>query len=349
MRVLHLVDPRHAPWSVLAGVRGVMASEPSIEHVVVLLGGSTAGMRAETAGLGWRVRIAPPLRDPMLARSVLSRWVRTAGPFDVIHAWSSDAAALATVVCPETPLVADVFESPTRAVAGGGVLAVAGAVRFVDAWCAESWGMSGGGGVAVGAPDAPPTDASVGDAIRTELGITPGMCVLVANSEPGRTVDAMLAMYIVGVLSERGLSATVIVPPDATGLDRAHRFAACHMDRWCARMSDRPAWELLSIADGVVVAERPPCDGRRRSESILTTALWAGRLGLPVIAPRTERMEAVLGEGVEWVEPGDRLGFVRAAARVLEARRGERGVGAPAGAPGPACPDLYRLCGLVNA
>ncbi len=336
----------------MAGVRGVIDSEPSIEHVVVLLGGSTAAHRAERAGVRLRHRIAPPLRDAMLARSVLSRWVRSAGPFDVVHAWSSDAAALATVVCPESPLVADVFESPIREVAGGGMLAAAGAVRFVDAWCAESWGaggMSDGGGVAVGAPEAPPTDASVGDAIRAELGITPGMCVLVANSEPGRTVDAMLAMYIVGVLSERGLSATVIVPPDATGLDRAHRFAACHMDRWCARMSDRPAWELLSIADGVVVAERPPCDGRRRSESILTTALWAERMGLPVIAPRTERMEAVLGEGVEWVEPGDRLGFVRAAAWVLEARKGARRINAPARAHGRGCADLYRLCGLVNA
>ncbi len=354
MRVVHLVDLRFAPWSVLAGV--IDARAGGGEHAVVLLGGTTALSRARAAGVPVDLRLAPPVGSPRACRSVLGRALAGLGPFDVMHAWSGESCVLAEDVCAGAAVVASVFESPACMAARKARRAVdsmrrASALQFGDEVTRGAWLDTSdppAGEVVVGPPRIPDWGRR-GDDLRRMLGIGAEMGVIVAASEPGESIDAMLCMYIVGVLSERGMSATVIVPSDATGLDRAERFSVYHMGKWTVRVCDRPVWECLSIADGVVVADRAPCDGVRRFETIVTGAQWGAMLGLPVLAPRVERYERVLRGDVRWVEAGDRLGFVRAAHDVLRAR--------PGGGCAPARPDdgdapvdrLYRLCGLVNA
>lgn len=352
MRVLHLVDLRAAPWSVLAGVLEARRSGGS-GRVVVLLGGVTSARRALYAGVSPDVRLAPPVGVLWACRPALEREVGRLGEFDIVHAWSADACALGDAVAPSLPLVASVFEAPASLPArgarrAGGAMRRAAALQFGDALTGAAWLDATGPareGVVVSPPDCPSVGVDPGE-LRRALKISPETGVIVAASEPGETVDAMLCMYMVGVLSERGMSATVIVPSDATGLDRAERFSVHHHGTWTVRVCDRPMWELLSIADGVVVADRAPCDGVRRSETILTGAHWGAARGMPVIAPKSDRYERTLRGDVRWVEPGDRLGFVRAAHGIL----GERRVGgsaAPASGGG-AVVEMYRMCGLVN-
>lgn len=357
MRVLHLVDLRRAPWSVLAGVleaRRVIDAR----HSVVLLGGVRSARRASFAGVEADLRIAPPLETAWACRSVLERDVRGLGRFDVLHAWSTQACALGEEVRGEAALIASVFESPASmpvraARRGARAMLGAQALQFGDEPTRSAWldrlepVTPGGTGVVVG-PPACPERAADADALRAALGIPDGTGVIVAASEPGETVDAMLCMYIVGVLSERNMSATVIVPSDATGLDRAERFSVHHLGKWTVRVCDRPSWELLEIADGVVIADRAPCDGVRRSETVLTGAQWASGRGLPVIAPRAERYGRTLSGEVRWIDPGDRLGFVCAAHDLLVARDASAGRAGHAVAGGSAA-KLYGMCGLVNA
>lgn len=339
MRTLHLADLRFAPWSVLAGIRAARSLDDGRSHSVCLLGGERAMRRARAAGVAVDSRVAPPVGEPRLAGAGLRRAAERLPVFDSVHAWSADAAALGESLWPATARNASVFEDPsvygrsrrgrvTRAL--GGV----GAARFGDEPTRDAWGLSGGPEVSCGFPAMPRGRGPEVESLRRELRIEPGSGAFVAASEPGGAIDAMLCMYIVGVLSEGGVGATVLVPSDATGLDRAERFSVYHEGRWTVRVTDRPIWELLPIADGAVVADRAPCDAPRRREAILTGAVWAAGAGLPVIAARTARYERVLRGDIRWVEPGDRLGFVRAAARVLSAR----GEGA----------DLYGLCGLAS-
>lgn len=118
MSVLHLIDaasPSASPVT-LALVAEMVRTGERGEHRVVLLGGTALERAAITAGLGRRdyQRISVPGGRALLGLPGAWRQLRRMPQPDVVHAWSLETLALASLLWPRTQRVHVLTLPPTR-------------------------------------------------------------------------------------------------------------------------------------------------------------------------------------------------------------------------------------------
>lgn len=118
MRVLHLIDAAsdQATATTLALLGVSLGRLEGVDDHLLLLGGRSLAAEAALADLPpERVeRLAVPFGRAWAGRSMLRRWLRRVGRFDLIHCWSVGAVSQATFTVRHTPRLLSLTHSPSR-------------------------------------------------------------------------------------------------------------------------------------------------------------------------------------------------------------------------------------------
>ncbi len=138
-------------------------------------------------------------------------------------------------------------------------------------------------------------------------GVHPGTLVIGVVWDPADTADALTAIYGLGIIEKarlfRGRPAVMLVPPGASGLNRAHRMAVGVRQSTFTVEAPGPIPALIAASDALVI---PPLDrarGHHARPNLRAARAWwvaaAAASGLPVIlgpddpeAPNAVRMTA---------------------------------------------------------
>lgn len=309
-RMLHLIDPGPAAWPATSLLAELAAYSPArFDHDVVLLGGRSTHRLALAEGLPNAKRIAPLIKQPVLAVRALRNHLR-AKPVDVLVAWSVPAATLAHAAAGGLPVVAVLtgppppFEGSARWTFAARAIRRSGLIVYPSAFLRDSWVarftlLGCPGSVIAVAPDAPSDHQRRRAELREEWSIPASCTVIMPIGEPAEAIDAHAAVFAAGVLGVAGHQAVVVVPSVATHIDRALRFAARIRPRRKVIVDDRPPRDLFPGADLALWFE-PEGESSRPGRSEYTTPLgavsaaWASASGLPIVAHEHPSWRSVL-------------------------------------------------------
>ncbi len=267
MRVLHFVrafsEPRGlrinrdaASDAAVLACRANIAAQPEAEHKVCVLGSSADEARVASLGLRTTDRVPVPLGMMRLAGAAVRRFIATRPLFDEVRCWNR---ALVDAVRPCAPMS-----------------------RVTDATT----------GIAECRPVAPRNVAEIRSERRAALGIGDEELLACLLADPPSRGDAVRMMFMVGTLYEAGLRPHVLLPRGSARLTRATRFhkAAKLPGRFFT--SSEPIWSWLPACDiGVLVRE-----SSQVTDAELMLIKCAHVIGVPVVAPRHESLEALYPE-----------------------------------------------------
>jgi hypothetical protein len=272
MRVLHLIDsgvrcdPRGAVPSWLPADLEVQACAALMRHApvwqrAVLLGPAGAARRAAGLGLVADATICAPLGVPRLAWRVLRR-MKIAHEADVIHCWSAGATGLVRMALGREPTV----------IGAGGLPPPVELPREVSGDAAR-------------------------EASREALGVGADSLVLALLGR-GADADAVRFARVVGALEYAGLDIVGVVPAWAQHLARGRGFARRFGTRIRLVVSDRPAREVLQLADLALWDRHGPAGDE-------LPALWsiaeAHAAGVPVVSAQVDDVAGVYPEAaLDW-------------------------------------------------
>jgi hypothetical protein len=322
-RLLHLIDPGECAWPAMAMLRAIRAASSSgVQHETLVIGGSDAAARAGAFGLESSSRIAPILGRPMLAAPALKRYLASRGGADVMVAWSMASAVMAHQRAGRTPVVTVLsvppppFEGAARWTIAARAIRRSALIVYPSAFLRDSWVarftlLGCPGTVIAASPARRATHEADRAALRREWGVDAGTLVITPLGEPASAIDAHAAVFAAGVLGVAGRAAVVVVPPDASRLDRALRFASRIRPHRRVIVDDRPVFEMLPGCDLALWYE-PEGEVTRPGGSAYTTALgavslaWAEVSGVPIVAHDHPSWRSVVRDSTRCIAVGGR-------------------------------------------
>jgi glycosyltransferase involved in cell wall biosynthesis len=300
---------------------GLIGSMTSATHEVVIIGPSRHMALAQRCGLkpsGW---LAPPGSVPFGGRRDLARFVaalsaRGRRP-DVIHAWSTRSAALATLAAPEVARLATLhvgpfpgFESryharvlrrnPAALLAASAVIArecrAAGFDRRHLALFPPAIDAAAAG---------PFTRSKVRARWQLQLGLDPGTFVVGLLSEPIRWPDVRAAATSIARVTLAGRNIRLLVHPRAARRIEAQRFLReVDMEDFLI-FDDRAAepWTILRGLDAAYVS----AGWRPGPEPSMLPLLWSLACGVPAITELNDATRSIIDDEVNGllVDPHD--------------------------------------------
>lgn len=317
-RVLHLIDPRQSSWPALTLLKNLVGGNTgSVAHEVMLIGGTSAARQAADAGIASADRIAPIVGRPALAARALRRYLAARRAPDAIVAWSVPTAMLAQQASRATPVVAVLtlppppFEGAAQWTFAARAIRKSALIVYPSAFLRDSWvarfTLLGCPGTVIRPTIAAPEQRdSQRLALRQEWGAGKDTIVITPLGEPAEAIDAHAAVFAAGVLGVAGFPATVVVPPDASRLDRALRFASRIRPSRRVIVDDRPPPSILPGCDLALWFE-PEGESTRPGRSVYTTPLgavslaWAEAFGVPIVAHDHPAWRSVLGESARCI------------------------------------------------
>lgn len=340
-RALHLIDPARCGWPALTLLGTLAADRASrIEHEVLIVGGATAEARAREHGVRPRGRFTMPLDQPLLGVRMLARIVASRPPPDLIVPWSIPTTRLASRAGAGLPIVPVMTLPPpqntgvARWTSFARRLRQSALVVYPSAFLRDSWVARF---TLLGCPSSViPVSIAASPAsdrraeLREQWGAEPGTIVITALGEPEEAVDAHAAVFAAGVLGVAGRAAMVVVPPRASRLDRALRFASLIRPSRRVLVDDRPMPALLEGVDLAVWSE-PTGEASRPRGSVYTMPLgaislaWAAARGIPIVAHEHPAWRSVLPEPLQAIAVADRTRrqLTHAILRALDVRSTE--------------------------
>lgn len=291
MRIVHLLQwpqpgAAHAHGASAAAhvAAAAVARRPDLEHLVYVLGPSSARRWAAGAGLpGPVLQIAPPVQAAAMAAPALGRALRAAAP-DLIQAWSPAAGAVARRVRPPGARVC------AAALATGPLprrwMRAAPTIDALVTPCGrtarEAGRVRAAARIIETAPPAPALDQSdpapapeARAALRAQLELRPDDRVVLLVGDGGGAMRFVVACALTGA-SGRRLCA--LLPEAAGSARRALRTVARSRTVLDCRIGRAPWTHLAAAADIGMIVE----DGDIAVAAALSAAM---SLGLPVIAP----------------------------------------------------------------
>lgn len=322
-RLLHLIDPGECAWPAMALLRGLIsAGSAGVSHETLVIGGSGAAARAGSFGVDSSSRIAPILGRPMLAAPALKRYLSHRGGADVIVVWSVASAVMAHQRAGRTPVVTVLsvppppFEGAARWTIAARAIRRSALIVYPSAFLRDSWVarftlLGCPGTVTAPSPARRATHEADRAALRGEWGVDAGTLVIASLGEPAAAIDAHAAVFAAGVLGVAGRAAAVVVPPDASRLDRALRFASRIRPHRRVIVDDRPVFEVLPGCDLALWYE-PEGEATRPGGSVYTTALgavslaWAEASGVPIVAHDHPSWRSVVRDSSRCIAVGGR-------------------------------------------
>lgn len=293
LRVLHLIDPRHAGWPALRALAILQqAPTPDIQHAVALIGGPPQRDLAAAIGLRWDVAVAPPLIATELAGAALRRHLRADPRPDLIHTWSLPGLALARALSPQTPRSVTLgapdlpSSAAIHALARRAALRAAARVLCTSRWAAEQWQRI----LRTSEPPISVLPFPLGAApdpaqrarIRAEWEIADDIRVIAAVGEPESRLDGRWFAFRAGVLAVGGVPSAVLLPRSCESLERALRFTERHHHAWKVIIDDRPLPQVLPACD--VALWRAGVRGPGSEPSAVHGLALASAAGLPCVA-----------------------------------------------------------------
>lgn len=298
MRILHLIQPHHAPDHWLFAPRPGASGEASLHflrdvlsdlstvpssHVAVVLGGTASRQLAESVGLRDFIHIAPPLARSSLAGPSLRALLPRLGRLDAVVAWGKSAAEAQSKI-PRRPETAHLT-----------VGVATGQVSLSDA-DAESrtitlpWNTS-----TRQTRRAKQSTSAQRSRLRQQFSIPDDeLCVLVMSDDacPTLAPECLLALSSLAVCRNH---ASILLPRSSHDFTRALRTAhdGGFVHRLIPTTPDHSMKSLLAAADIALVAPHEHAmpglkDADELMRPILPSArfwLEATRAGIPAILP----------------------------------------------------------------
>jgi hypothetical protein len=115
LKVLHLIDAASSTVNAqaVAMVRDAMVGDDTLAGDVLLIGGTAFGQLGAAAGIETCHRVGAGGRHPWVVWPAIAHRLRTIGPVDVLHCWSTWSLKLARCCAPQTPKVLTLTDAPT--------------------------------------------------------------------------------------------------------------------------------------------------------------------------------------------------------------------------------------------
>lgn len=296
-----------AVWACTACV----AAAPDVHHRVIVFGGNAAGERAAAMGLAADGRIAPPFSRPELAASAVAAVIASGPTPDVIQCWGGDFALLRDRLAPRTPrstwMIADMH---------AGVLEVRDNATPHDplTQALTPWLEPGA---------KPLIDRA---SVRTRLGVAEEELLVTLVGDPPAAIDALPALYALGILHVAGVRATLVLPRGCGQFDRALRYV--HQGGYLhgLRVTDEPLSLIAVGCDLGICAPLSWSENEPLCEPSFSTKLAVARaaaLGLPVMMPTSPWAERLLPIGAHacLTPPGDHAALAKQIFGLLEEGR----------------------------
>lgn len=333
MRILHLIDP-HSPGGGACTLR--LLAEPlqrlrSVEQDVIVIGSRWHADLARRCGVEPIGQLAPPANQPALARRALARTIRlrekACGPYDVIHAWTANTAALAIMAAPNRRRLATLAVGPLTGLATQlflmlseqhnlPLLAASSAVQREY----RSLGVDRRS-ISVLPPAVNPESSPSGDraALRRRWGIddsSSSTFVVGLLSEPVNWADARMAVNVVVRATATGRNLKLLVHQSAPRRIEARRWAAKLGYHDLVIVDDEVAepWRIVHGLDAALLIggdlNSMDLSGAGSPFAILTGGgrrlrpmpgvmplLWAMSAGVPVIAEASDAVKDIIHDG----------------------------------------------------
>jgi glycosyltransferase involved in cell wall biosynthesis len=331
VRVLHLIDPGSPGGGActLQLLGDALSRIRSVHQEVALIGTAAHAVMAQRCGVQPAMRLAPSLRLAVTAYRSVRRWLhgreREAGPFDLLHAWTAQAAVLATMLGPTRPRVASLSVGP---ITGPHVPLFRGMIhRHPMSLLASSSAVAREYRtigvderlVSILPPAVDPDAVRPGDraALRARWRIDEGTFVVGLLSEPLNWADAWIGANVIARAAATGRRVRLIAHPRA-----ARRSEARHWLR-SLRFEDvlildedlAEPWRIAAGLDAALLiggelnvldlsAAGSPwallTGGGRRLRPLpgIMPLLWAMSAGVPVIAEASDAVRDILHDGV---------------------------------------------------
>ena len=307
MRILHLIDADNSG----AGVFGLAAdavAQFDQHHCDVLIIGNASQMRlAARCGLRPLGGVAPMLGRTDFARRGLARFLRAQesveGPYDILHAWTMPAAALAASVAPNTPIIAgpitnlpgtSMWKRAIAKINRCAVRVVCATPQLQRDWIAIGVDpllvTSQLPGAGVDVDRIAPEDRAM---LRSRWGADETTFVVGLLGEPARCVDVQTAVMAAVRVSFTGRSVKLLTHHTASLRRQAANWAQRVGLGDLLRIEDDLAqpWRVVPGLDAALIV-----GGRLDRQSVcgLLPGLWAMAAGVPVIADSAQPIAEVL-------------------------------------------------------
>lgn len=314
MRILHLIDAGAAgagPCSLRLLADAVSRLE-GIEHQVVVIGGGTHLALAHHCGVGAVGAVMPPTRFPARPPGGLRRLVRPrrgGAAFDLIHAWTARAAALAALAAPRRPLVVSLpLGPPRRGVAARFILRT---LRRSSARClAASSAVEqayravrlDGERMTVLAPGVELPDRATSTAqVRRRWAVGKETCMVGLLSETPDSADARAVATMVTLVARAGRRIRLVVDPETRHRAAAQRWAreVGHADTLILDRAMATPWRVTAGLDAALLIGPPPraTGGDRNGSFVGFGPLLCAMAGaVPVVAERNAVTAEVIAD-----------------------------------------------------
>ena len=299
MRILHLIDPA-APGGGPCTLKLLAETLTRVagRHDVLIVGTTDHIALARRCGLAPLGRIRAPLNRPTLARAAIARVLRhredRGGQYDLIHAWTTSAAAAAVRVTPRRPVLASaaagsrIMGRDLRLIARRGVPVLAATTDTRDGLLEAGYRPDL---VTVVPPAVDPASVAMEQRrlVRASWGAGETTFVVAHLGEPGPTADGEHTLLAAARAALTGKDFRIVIQ---------HRAAAPskHVMLLRAGLADLivvdervwEPWRVVAGLDAACTLHRPPRRDDGRSPELPGPLLWAMAAGVPVIAEQRD-------------------------------------------------------------
>ncbi len=295
MRILHLIDPA-APGGGPCTLKLLAETLTRVggRHDVLIAGTTDHLALARRCGLTPLGRIRAPLNRPTLARSAIRRVLRhrerRGGRYDLIHAWTTSAAASVVRVTPRRPVLASAVAgsrtvgSDLRVIARRGVPLLATTTATCDRLLGAAYPPDL---VTVLPPAVDPASIAMEHRrlVRDSWGVDETTFVVAHLGEPGPTADGDHALLAAARAALTGKDFRIVIQHRAAAPSKHVMLLRAGLTDLIV-VDDRVSepWRVVAGLDAAFTLHRPPRRDERRSPELPGPLLWAMAAGVPVIA-----------------------------------------------------------------
>ncbi len=347
MRVLHLIEPlgeELGPCGTALVADALSRMSSRVSSSAAIIGPGEAERLAQRLGLETFDRLHRPAGRAS-AGTALRRYLREAGPFDLIHCWSASMLTLATVAAPASKRCATVLAAPASAseahwvrmvveTSGATLLAASNTIR--RAWATAGVPIASTHVLRPGLNFARLREVKR-EAVRESLEVGPATSLVALVGEPASRVDAGRFGSVLAMVRAMGVDVAGVV---ATGA-RRRRIGRAMLAGVGAEESlivdermEAP-WSILPGCDAAVILgddtkeEAGVASGRLweriRSRSVpaahapprampgLLSLHWAAAAGLVIVGEASYAVSEIIESSHSGllVKPGDATGLAR--------------------------------------
>jgi len=295
VRILHLIDPAAAGGGPCTlKLLSETLTRVGGRHDVLIVGTTDHIALARRCGLTPIGRIRAPLNRPTLAGSAIRRVLRHreahGGRYDLIHAWTTSAAASAVRVTPRRPVLASAAAGSRtigrdlRVIARRGVPVLAATTATRDRLVGAAYPDEL---VTVLPPAVDPASIAIQQRrlLRDSWGVDETTFVVAHLGEPGPTTDGEHALLAVARAAMTGKDFRIVIQHRAAAPSKHVMLLRAGLAQQIV-VDERVCepWRVVAGLDAACTLHRAPRRDDTGSPELPGPLLWAMAAGVPVIA-----------------------------------------------------------------